>query len=360
MEERVFNFSSGPSQLPLPVLEKAQKELVSYGGTGMSVMEMSHRSKPIIGIADETVALLREVMNIPDNYKVLFIQGGATLQFAMVPMNLMKNKKADFVMTGYWAKKAADQSKAYGTVRVAATDEANGYKNIPRLDKSMVDPQADFVHITSNNTIYGTRFTEIPDTGDVPLVADASSHILSEPLDVSKFGIIYAGAQKNMGPAGMATVIIREDLIGTPIEGTPVYLNYKTHADAESMYNTPPVYCIYICKLVLEWLKNLGGIPAMQKINEEKAKLLYDQIDNSKIFRNEVAVKDRSLMNVIFVTGNPDLDKKFVDEAKKAGLITLNGHKAVGGLRASLYNAMPVEGVKALVEFMKKFEMENK
>jgi len=358
--ERVYNFASGPCTLPLSVLETAQREMTNYGGTGMSVMEMSHRSKTIDGITKDCEALLREIMEIPENYKVLFLQGGGTLQFSMVPMNLMKTGKADYVLTGSWAKKAASEAKTFGAVNIVATSEADGFRHIPEMDKSKFDPAADYFHITSNNTIYGTRFTELPDTGGVPLVSDMSSCILSEYTDVSKFGLIYAGAQKNMGPAGLTTVIIREDLIGTAIKGTPVYLDYKIHADNASMYNTPPVYCIYICKLVLEWLKDLGGVPAMQKINEEKARTLYEHIDNSEMFHNDIAVKDRSIMNVIFKTGNPDLDKKFVKEATESGLVTLGGHRSVGGMRASLYNAMPIEGVKALIDFMKKFETENK
>jgi len=358
--ERVFNFSAGPSALPLPVLERAQKEFVVYGDAGMSVMEMSHRSQMYLDIIQDAETLLRGLMNIPDNYKVLFIQGGASMQFAMVPLNLFKNKKADFVNTGQWSKKAIEESKKFGTVNVVASSAEQTFNHIPELDASKFDKDADFFHITSNNTIYGTRFTKLPEVGNVPLISDMSSCIMSEVVDVSKYGIIYAGAQKNIGPAGFAIVIIREDLIGHAMEGTPTMLDYKTHADNESMFNTPPTYSIYMAKLVFEWLKDMGGVSVIQKINEEKAAVLYSYLDESAMFSATVRAQDRSLMNIPFVTGNDDLDKKFVKEAEKAGFVNLKGHRSVGGMRASIYNPMPLDGVKALVTFMKKFEVENK
>lgn len=359
--DRVYNFSAGPSMLPEEVLRKAQEELVIYRDTGMSVMEMSHRSKAYQDIIDEVEALLREIMNIPENYKVLFLQGGASSQFAMVPLNLFRNsKKADYVKTGLWAKKAIAEASRYGTVHVVASSEDATFNYIPELDKSTFSPDADYFYITTNNTIYGTRYIELPDTGDVPLVADMSSNILSEVYDVSKFGVIFAGAQKNMGPAGLTVVIIREDLIGNAMDITPTMFNYQIHADNGSMYNTPPTYSIYIAKLVFEWIKNMGGVSAMQKINEEKAGLLYDFLDNSNFFKGTVVPKYRSLMNIPFVSPSPELDAKFIKEATAQGLVNLKGHRTVGGMRASIYNAMPVEGVKTLVEFMKKFEMENR
>jgi len=357
--ERVFNFSAGPSALPLPVLEKAQKELVNYGDAGMSVMEMSHRSQMYLDIIQDAEKLLRELMNIPDNYKVLFVQGGASMQFAMVPLNLFKNKKADYVNTGEWSKKAIAEAKKIGAVNVVASSAEQTFNHIPALDKSKFDPEADYFHITSNNTIYGTRFTKLPECGNVPIVSDMSSCILSEVVDVSKYGIIYAGAQKNIGPAGFAIVIIREDLIGNAIAGTPTMLDYKTHADNDSMFNTPPTYGIYIAKLVFEWLKEMGGVPAIQKINEQKAATLYSFLDESKLFSATVRPEDRSLMNIPFVTGDDEMDKKFVKAAEKAGFVNLKGHRSVGGMRASIYNPMPLEGVQALVAFMKKFEAEN-
>ena len=358
---RVYNFSAGPSVLPLPVLEKAQKELVCYGDAGMSVMEMSHRSSAYQAIIDECEALLRELLNISDEYKVLFLQGGASSQFAMVPLNLFnKSKKADYIQTGLWSKKAAKEAGRYGDVKIIASSEDKVFNYIPEITKDMFTPDADYVHITHNNTIYGTKFANIPDTGDVPLVADMSSSILSEEIDVSKFGIIYAGAQKNMGPAGLTVVIIRNDLIGKAMEICPTMFNYETHSENGSMFNTPPTYAIYICKLVCEWIKENGGIAAMEKINKEKAALLYDYLDSSAMFSATVENKaDRSLMNVPFVTGNDELNAKFIKEATAAGFVNLKGHRSVGGMRASIYNAMPVEGVKALVEFMKKFEAEN-
>lgn len=358
--ERVYNFSAGPSAMPLEVLEIAQKEMLSYGTSGMSVMEMSHRSKDYQDIIDSAEALVRELMNVPDNYKVMFLQGGASTQFAMVPLNLFKNKKADYVKTGQWAKKAAQEAAKYGEVNVVASSEDKVFSYIPDLDKNTFSKDADYFHITMNNTIYGTKYYELPDTGNVPLVADMSSCIMSETCDVSKFGLIYAGAQKNIGPAGLTLAIMREDLIGNAMDITPTMLDYKTHSENGSMYNTPPTYAIYVSKLIYEWLKKLGGVEAMEKINKEKAAILYDFLDNSKVFKGTVVPKDRSLMNVPFVTGNDELDAKFVKEAKENGLVNLKGHRTVGGMRASIYNAMPIEGVNKLVDFMKKFETENK
>lgn len=357
---RVYNFSAGPAMLPEEVLKRAADEMLEYGTSGQSVMEMSHRSKEYQAIIDSVEAGLREVMSIPDNYKVLFLQGGASSQFAMIPLNLMnKNHKADFVITGQWANKAYQEASRYGKCNVIASSKDKTFSYIPELDKSKFDPEADYFHICYNNTIYGTRFNELPETGDVPLVADMSSCMLSEPVDVSKFGLIYAGAQKNMGPAGLTVVIIREDLIGNAMEMTPTMFNYKIHADNGSMYNTPPTYGIYILGLVLDWIKEMGGLTEMEKRNKRKAELLYSFLDSSKLFKATVQGKDRSLMNVPFVTGNEELDAKFVSEAKKAGLINIKGHRTVGGMRASIYNAMPYEGVEKLVEFMRKFEAEN-
>jgi phosphoserine aminotransferase len=357
---RVYNFSAGPSMLPEPVLRKAAQEMLDYNGSGQSVMEMSHRSAVYEKIIRDAEALLREIMRIPDNYKVLFLQGGASLQFAMVPMNLMgQKKKVDIVNTGVWSKKAITEAKRFGTVRVVATSEDKNFSYIPTLDKSMFDPEAAYVHITTNNTIFGTRYRSIPDTGALPLVADMSSNILSEEYDVSKFGIIYAGAQKNLGPAGVAVVIIREDLAGKPIENTPTMLDYSTHIENDSMFNTPPCYSIYILKLVLEWLKEQGGVASMQKINERKAAILYEFLDNSRMFKATAEPQYRSLMNVPFVASSEELNKEFIKKADSAGFVNLKGHRLVGGMRASIYNAMPEEGVKALVEFMKKFEMEH-
>ncbi len=359
---RVYNFSAGPSMLPLPALEQAQKELLSYQGSGMSVMELSHRSALFTNIISEAESLLRELMNIPDNYKVLFLQGGASQQFAMVPMNLMtNNKKADFVNTGSWSKKAITEAKKFGEVRTIATSEDKGFTYIPNVTKDMIDPEADYVHITMNNTIEGTVCTTIPDTGDVPIVTDISSNILSEEIDVSKFGLIYAGAQKNIAPAGLTIVIIREDLIGNASAETPTMLNYQTHSESGSLYNTPPTFTIYMAKLVFEWINELGGLKAMESINRDKAALLYRCIDESSLFKSPVAKNDRSLMNVPFVTvnGDKDLEAKFIKEAQAEGLETLKGHRSVGGMRASIYNAMPKEGVEKLVAFIKKFEIEN-
>ena len=357
---RIYNFSAGPSMLPEEVLKTAAAEMLEYGATGQSVMEMSHRSKEYQAIIDAAESDLRDIMNIPDNYAVLFLQGGASTQFAMVPMNLMtKNKKADYIVTGQWAKKAYKEAARYGNARVIASSEDKTFSYIPKVTKDMIDPEADYVHICMNNTIYGTKWQELPDTGDVPLVADISSCILSEPIDVSKFGVLYAGAQKNVAPAGLSIVIIRKDLIGNAMDITPTMLNYQTHADNGSMFNTPPCYTIYIAGLVFKWIKSLGGLEEMKKVNVEKASLIYDFLDSSKLFKGTVVPEARSLMNIPFVTGNEELDAKFVSEAKKAGFVNLKGHRSVGGMRASVYNAMPVEGARKLVEFMKKFEEEN-
>lgn len=354
---RVYNFSAGPAVLPVEVLEKAQKELVAYKDSGMSVMEMSHRSKAYEAIIEGAEKSLRELMNIPDNYKVLFLQGGASLQFAMIPLNLMtKNGKADFLDSGMWSAKAIQEAKKFGEVNVIASSKSDTYSHIPEYCESNFDKEADYFYICSNNTIYGTKFNEIPNTGDVPLVADMSSCILSEEIDVSKYGVIFAGAQKNMGPAGVTVVIIREDLIGSAPSTIPTMLDYKTHASSDSMYNTPPTYTIYMLGLVFDWIKEQGGVAAIEKINKQKAELLYNYLDNSKMFSGTAAKKDRSLMNIPFVTGKEDLDALFVKEATAAGLVNLKGHRSVGGMRASIYNAMPLEGVVALVEFMKQFE----
>lgn len=357
---RVYNFSAGPAVLPEEVLREAAEEMMDYRGSGMSVMEMSHRSQTFQEIIDTAEADLRELMNIPDNYKVLFLQGGASLQFAMIPMNLMKNQKADYIVTGQWAKKAAKEAEKYGEVRVIASSEDETFSHIPDCSDLPVSEDADYVYICENNTIYGTKFQELPNTKGKTLVADVSSCFLSEPVDVTKYGVIYGGVQKNIGPAGVVIAIIREDLITEDtLEGTPTMMKYKTHADAKSLYNTPPAYGIYICGKVFQWLKRQGGLTAMKAYNEKKAKILYDYLDESNMFHGTVAKKDRSLMNVPFVTGDQKLDAKFVKEADKAGFKNLKGHRSVGGMRASIYNAMPIEGVEALVEFMKKFEKEN-
>ncbi len=358
---RVYNFSAGPSVLPEKVLKIAADEMLDYKGSGQSVMEMSHRSKVYDGIIKEAESLLREVMNIPDNYKVLFLQGGAWSQFAMVPLNLMnKNKKADFVITGQWADKAQKEASKYGEAHIVASSKDKTYNYIPKLDPSTFSKDADYFHICMNNTIYGTCYHELPDTGDVPLVADISSCICSEPIDVSKFGLLFAGAQKNLAPAGLTIVIVREDLIGNAMDFTPTMFNYQTHADAGSMFNTPPCYTIYMAKLVLEWIKNdIGGLEKMKERNIKKASILYDFLDSSKMFRGTVVKEDRSLMNVPFVTDSDELNAKFLKEAEELGFINLKGHRSVGGMRASIYNAMPIEGVEKLVEFMKKFEKEN-
>jgi len=359
---RVYNFSAGPAVLPEEVLKKAASELLAYGDSGQSVMEMSHRSKEYEAVHDGCAALLREVMAIPDNYKILFVQGGAHMQFEMVPLNLMKKGKADFVVTGQWAGKACSEAANYGTANLIASSKDKTFSYIPELDSSKFDPDADYFHICENNTIFGTKFPKLPETGNVPLVSDQSSCILSEPVDVSKYGLIYACAQKNMGPAGVTIVIIREDLIRDLSDvkpHVPTVLQYKTYADNNSLYNTPPTYSIYMCGLVLEWIKANGGLAAMKQHNQKKAAVLYDFLDSSKLFSNPVEKSDRSLMNVTFVTGNEEIDKKFIKEAKAAGLVNLGGHRSVGGMRASIYNAMPIEGVQKLVDFMKKFEEEN-
>ena len=357
---RVYNFSAGPSMLPEEVLRTAAEEMMEYGNSGQSVMEMSHRSKEYQAIFDETEANLREIMNIPDNYAVLFLQGGASTQFAMVPLNLMtKNGKADYIITGQWANKAYKEAARYGAAREVASSKDKTFSYIPKTTAADFDPEADYVHICMNNTIYGTKYHTLPETGDVPLVADISSCILSEPIDVTKFGMLYAGAQKNVAPAGVTIVIIRKDLIGNAMDITPTMLNYATHSENGSMFNTPPCYAIYIAGLTFKWIKKMGGLEKMKEINEKKAKILYDFLDNSKLFKGTVVPEDRSLMNVPFVTGDEELDAKFVAEAKKAGFVNIKGHRSVGGMRASIYNAMPVEGVEKLVEFMKKFEEEN-
>ncbi len=357
---RVYNFSAGPAVLPEEVLREAAEEMLDYRGTGMSVMEMSHRSKAYDTIIKEAEADLRELMGIPDNYKVLFLQGGASQQFAMIPMNLMKHKVADYIVTGQWAKKAYQEAAKYGRANKIASSEDKTFSYIPDCSDLPISEDADYVYICENNTIYGTKFKELPNTKGKTLVADVSSCFLSEPVDVTKYGLLYGGVQKNIGPAGVVIVIIREDLITEDVlPCTPTMLQYKTHADAESLYNTPPAYGIYICGKVFKWLKKMGGLSVMQERNEKKAKILYDFLDESKLFRGTVEKKDRSLMNVPFVTGDADLDAKFVKEAKEAGFENLKGHRSVGGMRASIYNAMPTEGVEALVEFMKKFEKEN-
>lgn len=357
---RVYNFSAGPAVLPESVLKSAAEEMLDYKGCGMSVMEMSHRSKAFEEIIKTAESDLRELMHIPDNYKVLFLQGGASQQFAMIPMNLMKNKVADYIVTGQWAKKAYQEAAKYGKVNKIASSEDKTFSYIPDCSDLPISEDADYVYICENNTIYGTKFKELPNTKGKTLVADVSSCFLSEPVDVSKYGIIYGGVQKNIGPAGVVIVIIREDLITEDVlPGTPTMLTYKTHADADSLYNTPPAYGIYICRKVFQWLKEMGGLEAMKERNERKAKILYDFLDQSKLFKGTVEKKDRSLMNVPFVTGSDELDARFVKEAKAAGLENLKGHRSVGGMRASIYNAMPEEGVQALVDFMKKFEEEN-
>ena len=357
---RVYNFSAGPAVLPEEVLKEVADEMMDYNGTGMSVMEMSHRSAAFQEIIDTAEKDLRELMNIPDNYKVLFLQGGASQQFAMIPMNLMKNKVADYIVTGQWAKKAYQEAQKYGKANKIASSEDKTFSYIPDCSDLPISPDADYVYICENNTIYGTKFKELPNTKGKTLVADVSSCFLSEPVDVSKYGIIYGGVQKNIGPAGMVIAIIREDLITEDVlPGTPTMLTYKTHADAGSLYNAPNAYCIYVCGKVFKWLKKMGGLEEMKKRNEEKAKILYDFLDSSKLFHGTVVPKDRSLMNVPFVTGDKEMDAKFVAEAAKAGLVNLKGHRTVGGMRASIYNAMPKAGVEALVAFMKKFEEEN-
>lgn len=357
---RIYNFSAGPAVLPEEVLKEAAAEMLDYNGSGMSVMEMSHRSKVYDEIIKTAEQDLRDLMNIPDNYKVLFLQGGASQQFAMIPMNLMKNKKAAYIVTGQWAKKAYQEAQKYGEAVKVASSEDKTFSYIPDCSDLDIPEDADYVYICENNTIYGTKYKELPNTKGKVLVADVSSCFLSEPVDVTKYGVIYGGVQKNIGPAGMVIVIIREDLITEDVlPGTPTMLQYKIHADNDSLYNTPPCYNIYICGKVFKWLKKIGGLEKMKEINEKKAKILYDFLDESKLFKGTVVPKDRSLMNVPFVTGDEELDAKFVKEAKAAGFENLKGHRTVGGMRASIYNAMPIEGVEKLVEFMKKFEQEN-
>lgn len=357
---RVYNFSAGPAILPEEVLREAQAEMMDYRGTGMSVMEMSHRSKTFEAIIQEAEKDLRELMNIPEKYKVLFLQGGASLQFAMIPMNLMRNKVADYIVTGQWAKKAWQEAQKYGKANKIASSEDRNYSYIPDCSGLPISEDADYVYICENNTIYGTKFQELPNTKGKDLVADVSSCFLSEPVDVSKYAVLYGGVQKNIGPAGMVIAVIREDLItDEALLGTPTMMKYKTHADAGSMYNTPNCYCIYMCGKVFKWLKRRGGLEAMKEYNEKKAKILYDFLDSSRLFHGTVEKEYRSLMNVPFVTGNSELDAKFIQEAKEAGFENLKGHRTVGGMRASIYNAMPIEGVEALTAFMKKFEKEN-
>ena len=359
MNNRVYNFSAGPSMLPLPVLEQAAAEMTNYNGSGMSVMEMSHRTPVYEAIIQAAEADLRKLMNIPDNYKVLFLQGGASTQFASVPLNLLKTGKADYVVSGQFSKKAYKEAQKYGDIKLIASSEDKNFTYIPKITKDMVRPDADYVHVCYNNTIFGTKYPEIPETGDVTLVADMSSCIISEPVDVTKFGVIYAGAQKNMGPSGLTVVIVREDLLGNQREDTPTMLNWKEMADNDSMYNTPPCYAIYVAGLVFKWVLGLGGLEKMKEINEKKAAILYDFLDSSKLFKAVAEKEYRSMMNVTFVTGDADLDKKFCKEATEAGFVNVKGHRSVGGMRASIYNAMPTEGVEKLVEFMKKFEAEN-
>ncbi len=357
---RVYNFSAGPAILPEEVLQEAAAEMLDYQGSGMSVMEMSHRSKVYDKIIKDAEQDLRDLMNIPDNYKVLFLQGGAHLQFAMVPMNFMKNKVADYIVTGQWAKRAFKEAQKFGDARCIASSEDKTFSYIPDCSDLPISEDADYVYICENNTIYGTKFWELPNTKGKDLVADVSSCFLSEPVDVSKYAMIYGGAQKNIGPAGVVICIIREDLITEDVlPGTPTMLQYKTHADNDSLYNTPPCYGIYMCGKVFKWLKKQGGLAAMKEYNEKKAAVLYDFLDSSKLFKGTVEKESRSIMNVPFVTGDADLDAKFIKEASAAGFVNLKGHRSVGGMRASIYNAMPIEGVEALVAFMKKFEAEN-
>ena len=360
MGNRVFNFSAGPSALPVEVMESAAEKMLDYEGSGMSVMEMSHRSKPFEKIIQETEANLRTLLEVPDDYAVLFVQGGATLVFSMVPLNLMTGSgKADFLITGSWAEKAFSEASKFGDARAVASSKAENYSFIPKVSKDEFRPDADYLHITWNNTIYGTKFPEAPDTGGLTLVTDMSSSILSERIDVAKFGCIYAGAQKNIGPAGLSIIIIRKDLIGHAKPDVPTYLDFKTHSDNGSLYNTPPTWCIYIAGEVFKRLIAGGGIAAIEEVNKRKAAKLYDYIDGSALYSAPAAVEDRSLMNVVFVTGDEELDKKFVSEAKEEGLVQLNGHRSIGGMRASIYNAMPEEGVDKLLDFMKRFEAAN-
>ena len=358
---RVYNFSAGPAVLPEEVLKEAADEMMDYRGCGMSVMEMSHRSKVYDDIIKTAEADLRSLLSIPDDYEVMFLQGGASQQFAMIPMNLMKNKVADYIVTGQWAKKAYQEAQLYGKANKIASSEDKTFSYIPDCSDLPISPDADYVYICENNTIYGTKFKTLPNTKGKTLVSDVSSCFLSEPMDVTKYGLVYGGVQKNIGPAGVVIVIMKKELITEDVlPGTPTMLRYKIHADAQSLYNTPPAYGIYICGKVFKWIQKMGGLEAMKKHNEEKAKILYDFLDESSLFKGTVVKEDRSLMNVPFITGNEELDAKFVKESKAAGFENLKGHRSVGGMRASIYNAMPIEGVKALVEFMKKFEVENK
>ena len=360
MEKRVYNFSAGPSMLPLSVLKEVQEDLLNYKGSGQSVMEMSHRSKEFEGIIKAAEKNLRTLMKVPDNYKVLFLQGGATLQFSMIPLNILKkSKKADYVVTGSWAEKAIKEAEKFGDIKVAASSKDKNYTYIPVLTREDFRKDADYVHITWNNTIFGTAYKEVPDTGGIPLVTDMSSSILSEEIRVEDFAIIYAGAQKNIGPAGLTLVIIREDFIGLADKNLPVYLDYNTHTEGESMYNTPPCFAIYIAGEVFKDLLNMGGLKEISRRNKAKADKLYSYIDKSKLFKCPVVIKDRSLMNVVFVTGSEDLDKEFIKKAKEEGLINLGGHRSIGGMRASIYNGMPAEGVDHLISFMEKFEKDN-
>lgn len=357
---RIYNFSAGPANLPEEVLKEAAEEMLDYNGTGMSVMEMSHRSKAYDEIHNQALADIRELMNIPDNYKVMFLQGGAWTQFAMIPMNLMKNRVADYIITGQWAKKAYGEAKLYGKANAIASSEDKMFTYIPDCSDLPISPDADYVYICQNNTVFGTEYHTLPNTKGKTLVADVSSCFLSEPIDVTKYGLVYGGVQKNIGPAGTAIVIIRDDLITEDVyPGTPTMLRYKTHVDANSLFNTPPTYGIYICGKVFKWLKQRGGLQAMKEYNERKAKILYDYLDESQMFTGTVEKKDRSLMNVPFVTGNPELDAKFIKEAKENGMDNLKGYRTVGGMRASIYNAMPMEGVQTLVDFMRDFEKKN-
>ncbi|WP_294580508.1 3-phosphoserine/phosphohydroxythreonine transaminase [uncultured Thomasclavelia sp.] len=359
-EKRVFNFSAGPSMLPEPVLEKAAKQMLNYENTGMSVMEMSHRSSSYLDIFNKTKDLLKKVMNIPDGYEIVFIQGGATQQFSMVPLNLLKNGKADYIITGSFSKKAAQEAKKYGKINIVYDGKDNDYKHIPTQDELKLDPDASYVHLCANNTIYGTEWKYIPETNGVPIVADMSSNILSKPIDVSKYGMIYAGAQKNMGIAGLGVAIIKKDILQPVAKNTPVLLDYTLMIDNDSMYNTPPAYAIYVLGLVLEWIDNMGGLEVMEQRNIQKAQVLYDYLDSSDFYQAHSDKDNRSLMNVTFTTPSKDLDAKFVKESIEAGMTNLKGHRSVGGIRASIYNAMPLEGVEKLVAFMKDFEAANK
>ena len=359
-EKRVFNFSAGPSMLPVLVLEKAAKQMLNYENSGMSVMEMSHRSSSYLDIFNKTKDLLKKVMNIPDGYEIVFIQGGATQQFSMVPLNLLKNGKADYIITGSFSKKAATEAKKYGEINIAYDGSDNDFKHIPTQDELKLDPEASYVHLCANNTIYGTEWKYVPETNGVPIIADMSSNILSKPIDVSKYGMIYAGAQKNMGIAGLGVAIIKKDLLQKVSATTPVLLDYTLMIENDSMYNTPPAYAIYVLGLVLEWIDEMGGLEVMEKRNIEKAKLLYDYLDSSDFYKAHSDKDNRSLMNVTFTTPSKELDAKFVKESIEAGMTNLKGHRSVGGIRASIYNAMPLEGVEKLVAFMKEFEAANK